>query len=64
MQVNFYEQVDHRLLHFAVIVARHRGKGVFCKHRQRRRFPSAPVCALGDWEKPGQPVGEREGENL
>lgn len=45
MQVNFYEQVDDKLLRFAVIVARHKGQWVFCKHRERRRLPSARcVC--------------------
>ena len=38
MQVNFYEQVDDKRLRFAVIVARHRGKWVFCKHRERDTY--------------------------
>lgn len=38
MQVNFYEKVDDHLLRFAVIVARHRGKWVFCKHRERDTY--------------------------
>lgn len=38
MQVKFYEQVDDKLLRFAVIVARHRGKWVFCKHRERDTY--------------------------
>lgn len=38
MQVNFYEQVDDKRLRFAVIVARHKGKWVFCKHRERDTY--------------------------
>ncbi|MBQ7307659.1 MAG: NUDIX domain-containing protein [Clostridia bacterium] len=33
--VNFYDSVDDRLLKFAVILARHNGKYVFCKHKNR-----------------------------
>ena len=35
MAVNFYEKIDDELLKFAVIVAKHNGKYVFCKHKQR-----------------------------
>ena len=38
MKVNFYEQVDDELLRFAVIIARHNGKWVFCKHRERDTY--------------------------
>ncbi len=38
MKVNFYEQVEDGLLQFAVIVARHGGKWVFCKHRERQTY--------------------------
>ncbi len=38
MQVKFYEQVEDHLLRFAVIVARHRGKWVFCKHWERDTY--------------------------
>lgn len=36
--VNFYEYVEDSLLEFAVIIARYRGKWVFCKHRERTTF--------------------------
>lgn len=49
--VKFYEEVDERLLKFAVIIARIGGKYVFCKHKQR-----------DTWEVPG---GHREpGEKI
>lgn len=35
MEVKFYDTADDSLLKFAVIIARHNGKLVFCKHRQR-----------------------------
>ena len=38
MKVNFYEQVDDELLRFAVIIARHNGEWVFCKHRERDTY--------------------------
>lgn len=38
MQVKFYEQVEDHLLRFAVIVARHKGKWVFCKHWERDTY--------------------------
>ena len=44
--VNFYDEVDDRLLKFAVIIAKTEGKYVFCKHKQRNT-----------WEVPG---GHRE----
>lgn len=50
-KVNFYENVADSLLKFAVIIARHNGKWVFCKHKKR-----------DTWEVPG---GHREpGENI
>lgn len=33
--VRFYDKVDDRLLKFAVIISKHNGKWVFCKHKQR-----------------------------
>lgn len=51
IKVSFYESADDRLLKFAVIAARHNGKWVFCKHKQRKT-----------WELPG---GHREaGEDI
>lgn len=46
MSVQFYETVDDELLKFAVIIAKHDGKFVFCKHKER-----------DTWEVPG---GHRE----
>lgn len=38
LKVSFYDSVEDKLLKFAVIVARSRGKWVFCKHRDRSTF--------------------------
>ncbi len=38
IQVNFYEKADDSLLKFAVIISRHEGKWVFCKHRERDTY--------------------------
>lgn len=38
MTVKFYEQTDDILLKFAVIISKHRGKWVFCKHKERNTF--------------------------
>lgn len=46
MKINFYDEVDDRLLKFAVIIAKTEGKYVFCKHKAR-----------DTWEIPG---GHRE----
>lgn len=35
MEVKFYDTISDDLLKFAVIIAKHNGKLVFCKHRQR-----------------------------
>ena len=45
-KVNFYDDVEDSLLRFAVIIAKHNGKWVFCKHKER-----------STWEVPG---GHRE----
>ena len=51
VKVNFYEQVEDRLLKFAVIIAKVADKIVFCKHKERDTY-----------EIPG---GHREeGENI
>ena len=51
IEVRFYKEADDALLRFAVIIARSRGKWVFCKHRER-----------DTWEIPG---GHREpGEDI
>lgn len=38
MKIKFYENIDDSLLKFAVIVSKHNGKWVFCKHRERDTF--------------------------
>lgn len=49
--VNFYEKTADELLKFAVIITKHNGKWVFCKHKDR-----------DTWEIPG---GHREsGEDI
>lgn len=35
VKVNFYDSFDDSLLKFAVIITKHKGKYVFCKHRER-----------------------------
>jgi 8-oxo-dGTP pyrophosphatase MutT (NUDIX family) len=51
LEVNFYEEVEDRLLKFAVICARSNKKWVYCKHKERNTY-----------EVPG---GHREpGENI
>ena len=37
-EVQFYEQVDDRLLRFAVIIAKTNGKWIFCKHKERDTY--------------------------
>ena len=34
-EVKFYDRVDDALLKYAVIIAKYRGKWVFCRHRER-----------------------------
>ena len=34
LKVNFYETADDQLLKFAVIISKHNGKWVFCKHKE------------------------------
>ena len=38
MKVNFYESADDVLLKFAVIISKHNGKWVFCKHKERNTY--------------------------
>ncbi len=35
MIIQFYDNVDDSLLKFAVIISKHKGKWVFCRHRDR-----------------------------
>lgn len=41
MEVKFYDNIDDKLLKFAVIVARYKGKWVYCKHRDRDTYEVA-----------------------
>jgi 8-oxo-dGTP diphosphatase len=47
IQVKYYDSVDDELLGFAVVVARHDGKWVLCKHRERDTYE----CPGGHREK-------------
>ena len=38
VDVKFYDEIDDRLLKFAVIIAKTDNKWVFCKHRERETF--------------------------
>ena len=38
MEVKFYEDVDDKLLKFAVIISKSQGKWVFCKHKDRDTY--------------------------
>ncbi len=38
LKVNFYQSIDDELLKFAVIVSKHNGKWVFCKHKNRNTY--------------------------
>ena len=38
MKVNFNELVDDKLLKFAVIISKHNGQWVFCKHKDRDTY--------------------------
>ncbi len=53
MKVKFYDEAEDSLLKFAVIISKHNGKWVFCKHKQRETL-----------EIPGghREIGEKIGE--
>ena len=38
MKVKFYDKVADELLKFAVIISKHDGKWVFCKHKERDTY--------------------------
>lgn len=38
IEVKFYDTVEDSLLKFAVIVSKHNGKWVFCKHKKRETY--------------------------
>lgn len=37
-KVRFYDEVRDDLLKFAVVISKHRGKWVFCKHKERQTY--------------------------
>ena len=53
MVVKFYESVEDSLLKFAVIITRHKGKWVFCKHKERDTYE-----APGGHREPGETIDE------
>lgn len=38
MEVKFYENISDELFKFAVIISKHKGKWVFCKHKERDTY--------------------------
>lgn len=38
MKVKFYDSIEDSLLKFAVIISKHNGKWVFCKHKERNTY--------------------------
>ncbi len=38
LEVKFYEAVEDKLLKFAVIVSKYKGRWVFCKHKERNTY--------------------------
>lgn len=38
VEVNFYEDIDDKLLKFAVIISRTNGRWVLCKHKERNTY--------------------------
>ena len=38
LEVEFYDKVEDSLLEFAVIIARHNNKWLFCKHKNRNTY--------------------------
>lgn len=53
MEVKFYDKAEDSLLKFAVIVSKHNGKWVFCKHKQRRTLE-----VPGGHREMGEKIGE------
>ncbi len=52
-EVRFYEKIDDELLKFAVMIAKHDGKWVFCKHKERNTFE-----VPGGRRESGEPIIE------
>lgn len=59
MEVKFYEQVEDRLLKFAVILSKSEGKWVFCKHKERDTYE-----VPGGHREPGETIEETAGREL
>ena len=38
MIVKFYDNIEDSLLKFAVVISKHNGKWVFCKHKRRDTY--------------------------
>lgn len=38
MEVRFYSEAEDNLLKYAVVISKHKGKWVYCKHRERDTF--------------------------
>ena len=53
MKVNFYETVEDKRLKFAVIISKHNGKWVFCKHKERNTYE-----VPGGHREPNEPILE------
>ncbi len=53
MEVKFYDEAQDSLLKFAVIVSKHDGKWVFCKHKQRETLE-----VPGGHREMGEKIGE------
>lgn len=59
MEVRFYETLEDSKLKFAVILARHNGKWVLCKHRERDTYE-----APGGHREPGETIDEASRREL
>ena len=59
IEVRFYDDVDDRLLKFAVIAARSDGRWVFCKHKERDTLEIP-----GGHREPGETIGETAAREL
>lgn len=53
LKVRFYETAEDRLLKFAVIISKHNGKWVLCKHKERDTYEIP-----GGHREPGETIGE------
>ena len=53
MKVRFYETAEDRLLKFAVVISKHNGKWVLCKHKERDTYEIP-----GGHREPGETIEE------